>query len=73
MLLEQCHVIISKNIINAYVLVNDNGYGYKVYTKDHNDLKSIDFDYIMRYGSRIYDYERIKNIFNIKEEEFIIH
>ena len=73
MILKQCHVIISNNVINAYVLVNDSGYGYKVYTKDYNNLKDVDFDYIMRYGSRIYDYERIKDIFNIKEEAFLIH
>ncbi len=73
MLLEQCHVIVSNNIISAYVLVNDNNFGVKVYTKDYNNLKDVDFDYIMRYGSRIYDYERIKTIFNIKEEEFLIH
>lgn len=73
MLLEQCHVIISKNIINAYVLVNDNGYGYKVYYKEYSDLKQVDFNYIKSYGSRIYDYERIKDIFHIEEEAFLIY
>ncbi len=73
MILKECHVIISNNVISAYVLVNDNNFGVKVYTKDYNNLKDVDFDYIMRYGSRIYDYERIKNIFHIEEEAFLIH
>lgn len=71
--LKQCHAIISNNIVNAYALVDDNGFGYKVYYKEYSNIKQIDFEYIKSYGSRIHEYDLIKTFFNIPESEFLIH
>ena len=69
--IEQCHVNIANSSINAYVLVNDSNYGYKVYYKQYKQLNEINFEYIKDYGTKITDFELIKSFFDIKEEELI--
>lgn len=69
--IEQCHVNITNNSINAYVLVDDNGFGYKVYYKQFKQLNEVNFEYIKDYGTKITDFELIKSFFDIKEKELI--
>lgn len=69
--IKQCHVNITNNSINTYVLVDDNGFGYKVYYKQYKQLNEINFEYIKDYGTKITDFELIKSFFDIKEKELI--